>query len=141
MRRTKAIIAVTITMSDCFLPRIEDTQQCTGLVEADAILDRCFDSGARRVLLKFGKDGVIVASPDARTHLHGRKVDTMDATGAGDRFVGALIAQVVAEEHLRAEARYANVAAALTTTGYGAVAFIPTAEQVVALLQSPAQVE
>jgi len=60
----------------------------------------------------------------------------VDATGAGDTFAGALLARLVAGDDIEAAARYAAVAAALSTQGYGAVAPIPSAEQVRAAMQA-----
>ena len=58
----------------------------------------------------------------------------MDATGAGDCFDGAFAARLVAGDDPFAAARYANAAAALATTGYGAVAPLPRDADVRALL-------
>jgi 2-dehydro-3-deoxygluconokinase len=136
LKRATAIIRATVALSDYFLPSLEDAQMFTGCQDADAILDWCFDAGAKHVLLKLGKGGVIVATASERKHLPGFAVEAVDATGAGDCFAGALLARLVANENLHAAARYANAAAALTTTGYGAVAPIPRAEQVYALLKT-----
>ncbi len=46
--------------------------------------------------------------------------------GAGDTFAGALLAELARGTPLSAAARYANVAAALSTQGKGAVSSIPT---------------
>ena len=54
-----------------------------------------------------------------------RRVASVDATGAGDCFDGAFAARVIAGDDPFAAARYANAAAALATTGYGAVAPLP----------------
>lgn len=54
----------------------------------------------------------------------GRVVKAVDATGAGDCFGGAFIARIVAGDDPFVAARYANIAAALST-GFGAVAPIP----------------
>jgi 2-dehydro-3-deoxygluconokinase len=64
----------------------------------------------------------------------GHKVNAVDATGAGDCFDGAFLARLDAGDDLVAAARYANAAAALTTTGFGAVAPLPRREQVAAFL-------
>ena len=58
----------------------------------------------------------------------------MDATGAGDTFAGAFLARHVAGDDPVAAGRYANAAAALSTTGYGAVAPIPRRDAVEAFL-------
>jgi len=76
-------------------------------------------------VLKLGRDGAILATPQQRTPVPGCPVDAVDATGAGDCFGGAFIARIVAGDDPFQAARYANVAAALSTQGYGAVAPIP----------------
>lgn len=135
LMRAQAVIRATAGLSDYFLPSLEDAQLFTGLQEPDAILDWCFAAGAKNVLLKLGKDGVIAADRATRTRVHGCTVTAVDATGAGDCFAGSLLARLVAGDDLLVAARYANAAAALTTTGYGAVAPIPRAGQVWALLK------
>jgi 2-dehydro-3-deoxygluconokinase len=134
LARAAAIIRTTVGMSDLFLPSIEDAQQFTGLSDAQAILDWCWAAGARTVVLKLGKEGAIIATPTEQTRVHGLVVQAIDATGAGDCFAGALLARLVAGDALPAAVQYANAAAALTTTGFGAVAPIPRPEAVQALL-------
>jgi 2-dehydro-3-deoxygluconokinase len=52
-------------------------------------------------------------------------VEALDATGAGDTFDGAFLSRLLEGDDPETAARYANVAAALSTTGYGAVTPIP----------------
>ena len=134
LARAQAIIRATIALSDYFLPSLEDAQQFTGLDDRDAIIDWCLAAGARQILLKLGSDGVMVADAARRVHVPGYPVNAVDATGAGDCFAGSLLARLAAGDDLVAAARYANAAAALTTTGFGAVAPIPAPQQVQALL-------
>jgi 2-dehydro-3-deoxygluconokinase len=61
-------------------------------------------------------------------------VQVVDATGAGDAFCGSFLARILAGDEPERAARYANVAAALKCTGYGAVAPIPRAAEVFAML-------
>jgi 2-dehydro-3-deoxygluconokinase len=67
-------------------------------------------------------------------------VRPLDATGAGDCFGGSFIARLAAGADPFDAARYANVAAALSTTGYGAVAPIPRADTVQARLEQSVSV-
>lgn len=136
LTRARAIIRATIGMTDYFLPSLDDARLFTGLDERDAILDWCFAAGARNVLLKLGAEGVLVCDGKRRIHAPGLSVDAIDATGAGDCFAGALLARLAQGDALDEAARYANVAAALTTTGFGAVAPIPHADAVRARLKS-----
>ena len=64
----------------------------------------------------------------------GHRVQAVDATGAGDCFDGAFAVRMVAGDDPVAAARYANAAAALATTGFGAVAPLPRHTDVMALL-------
>jgi 2-dehydro-3-deoxygluconokinase len=137
--RARAVIRETVALCDLFLPSLEDAELFTGLSGRDAIVDWCLAAGAPVVVLKLGRDGVLVATPQRRTHLAGRVVDAVDATGAGDCFAGALLARLAAGDELNAAVTYANAAAALTTTGFGAVAPIPRPAAVRALLAAADQ--
>jgi len=138
--RARAIICETIRLSDYFFPSMEDAEALADEKEPERIVDWCHGHGARAVLLKLGKDGVLVspAPGAARVRVPGFRVDAVDATGAGDCFAGALIARLVAGDDVFAAARYANAAAGLTTTGYGAVAPIPRPDAVRKLLETAA---
>jgi len=61
-------------------------------------------------------------------------VTPVDATGAGDCFAGTLLARLGAGDDIVAAARAANVAAALSTLGVGAVTPLPRWDQVRAVL-------
>jgi len=128
--RARAIITATIALADYFLPSIDDVRQISGVDEPEAILDWCHRAGASTVVLKLGKDGSWVSTASGRTRIAAYAVDAVDATGAGDCFDGALLARLAAGDDPVTAAHYASAAAALTTTGFGAVAPLPTAEQV-----------
>lgn len=126
----RATIVETIGQADYLLPSLEDLQTVSGLTAPDAVLDWCFAQGAKAVVLKCGSAGCVVATPDAREAIAAHRVDAVDATGAGDCFDGALLARLAAGDGLADAARYANAAAALTTTGFGAVAPLPATDAV-----------
>ncbi len=134
--RARAVIVATMALCDLFLPSIEDARELSGFADPDAILDWCFAAGAREVVLKLGPEGAIHADASGRRRIAGHRVGAVDATGAGDCFAGALLARRVAGDAMDVALAYANAAAALTTTGYGAVAPIPTRAQVLAFLSA-----
>jgi 2-dehydro-3-deoxygluconokinase len=110
--------------TDIALPSLDDATALTGLEDPDAIAD-FYLKLAPLVLLKLGKDGSLVATRDGRTRIPGCTVKAVDATGAGDTFAGNFLARMLAGDAPEDAARYANAAAALATTGYGAVAPMP----------------
>jgi len=67
-------------------------------------------------------------------------VTAVDASGAGDCFAGALLARLALGDDAFQAAHYAGVAAALSTTGFGAVAPIPRADEVRRALNTATQV-
>lgn len=136
LARARAVIGATIALADYFFPSIEDAQALSGLRDEGAIIDWAHHLGARNVLLKLGERGVIVSDGTRRETIAGFKVNAMDATGAGDCFCGSVLARLAAGDTLMDAARYANAAAALSTTGFGAVAPVPTPAAVRELMQA-----
>lgn len=119
---------------DIALPSLEDATALTGLEDPDAIADFYLRLGPPIVALKLGKDGVLIATTGDRHRLAGHAVTAVDATGAGDTFDGTFLTRILAGDSPFDAARYANAAAALSTTGYGAVAPIPTRQAVESFL-------
>ena len=132
--RAREVITATLPQADYFLLSLEDAEALCGLKDADAIVDWCHRAGAGVVALKLGAGGVIGSDSKRRERIEGYKVDCVDATGAGDCFAGALLARMSAGDDFWQGLRFANAAAALTTTGYGAVAPLPRPEAVRELL-------
>ena len=136
--RARAIICATIPLTDYFLPSLDDVRLVCGEDDPAAILDWCQRQGARTVVLKMGKEGSWVSNGEARTRIMAYPVEAVDATGAGDCFDGSLLARLAAGDDVVTAARWASAAAALTTTGYGAVAPLPTADRVAHFLAGDA---
>lgn len=136
--RAKAIIMATVAHCDICMPSWDDANALTGLSDHDAIIDAFLERGAGSVALKLGADGVVVADASARHRIAGHEVASVDATGAGDTFDGALLAELVAGVALPEAAVYANAAAALSTQGHGAVGPIPRRAAVEAFLAGQA---
>ena len=131
--RTK--INETVPLCDILLPSLDDSQQLTGLRDADAIADFYLGLGAPLVALKMGAEGSLIATQDTRNRLPPYKVTAVDATGAGDTFDGAFLSRLLEGDDPVTAGRYANVAAALSTMGYGAVTPIPHKESVLEALR------
>jgi ribokinase len=65
--------------------------------------------------------------------ISGRVVETVDTTGAGDCFVGAVAAQLANGHALRDAFDYANIAASICVQRMGAAPSMPTADEVAAV--------
>jgi 2-dehydro-3-deoxygluconokinase len=130
IERARDVMRELIGQSDICLPSLEDISAISGLDDPDALVDYCLQLGARTVALKLGAGGALVSDGKRSIRIAPHPCGPVDATGAGDTFGGALLARLVAGDALEQAARYAAVAAALSTQGYGAVEPIPRADAV-----------
>jgi len=139
LRRARAIIHEAMRSCDIALPSLDDALALTSLNDPDAIVDFYLHLGARLVVLKLGNAGALAATAKWRERIEAHPVVAVDTTGAGDCFDGAFLAEFVRMADPFAAARFANVAAALSTTGHGAVAPLPRRADVEAAMVGAAE--
>lgn len=130
LERARAIIHAGAAMADIVKPSLDDAGLLTGLEDPDRICDFYLGLGTTIVALTLGKEGTLIATPQARRRIPGRPVEAVDATGAGDTFTGAFLAEWLATGDPFRAADYGNAAAALATLGRGAVAPMPRRPEV-----------
>jgi len=106
--------------------------------DAASAIAACHRAGAPGVVMKLGAEGCIVSDGTRQQHVPAHRVTPVDATGAGDCFDGAFAVRLLAGDDPFTAAAYANVAAALATTGFGAVAPLPRDADVRAALRKAA---
>ena len=128
--RARDVINRTVPMCDVIMPSLEEATSLTGLVDPEEITDYFFELGAKLVVLKQGSHGALVSDGKENLNIPGHKVKAIDATGAGDTFDGAFLSEWIRKDDPFSAAEYANAAAALSTTNYGAVDSIPNRDEV-----------
>jgi ribokinase len=89
-------------------------------------------------ILTLGASGLVLVDRDRDVEISGRRVQSVDTTGAGDCFAGNFAASLAAGLDLRAAAERANAAAALSVQKHGAGPSMPYAAEVDAFLRGPA---
>lgn len=130
LNRARAIINETASLVDICFPSIDEAQLLTGLEHEDDIIDYYLKIGSKTVVLKKGAQGATVANESIRVSLPPFKTNPLDATAAGDSFAGSFCTHFVNGYSLEECLKFANATASITITGYGAVAPLPTLEQV-----------
>lgn len=135
--RARAVIQAAAALADIVRPSLDDARLLTGLDDPDAIADSYLALGSGIVALTLGPEGTLVATREGRALLPGRRVEAVDATGAGDTFTGAFLAEWLVHGDPFRAATYANAAAALKTLGRGAVAPMPLRAAVESFLAQP----
>jgi 2-dehydro-3-deoxygluconokinase len=131
--RAREVIAATAAVADILKTSQEDAETLTGLKEPEAIARHFFALGSRVVIVTMGEAGAFVLSDRLREVIAAYPVKTVDASGAGDAFTGALLSELAAGCELVAACRFAAAAAAISTTGHGAVSALPRRADVEAL--------
>lgn len=109
---------------------LEDSQALFGLDDPARIAEHFRSLGCAIVVVTLGKAGVHLAVDGRHETISGVKVEAVDATGAGDAFTGAFLAELIGGREAGPAARFANAAAALSTLGYGAVQPLPRRDAV-----------
>lgn len=128
--RARAVIHEALNHVDIALPGLDDAKALTGLDDPRRILDFYRARGPRIIALTLGEGGAMVADGDTVHEIPARPAALVDASGAGDCFDGAFLAQWLATGDVAAAAAWANCAASLSTEGYGAIAPIPRRAEV-----------
>ena len=136
IERAREAIIATMALCDEFLPSLDDLRTVCGLEAPLDIVAWSHRMGARSVVLKLGERGALVSDGRRCLAVAPHRVDVVDATGAGDCFDGSYLARRAAGDDAVTAARWASAAAALATTGYGAVAPLPRPAQIARLLAS-----
>ncbi|KAK4424973.1 Fructokinase-2 [Sesamum alatum] len=96
------------------------------------------------LLVTLGAKGCRYYTKNFRGGVEGFAVKTVDTTGAGDSFVGALLGKIVDdhsiiqdEARLKEALKYACACGAITTTKKGAIPALPTHSEVLSVLNGP----
>jgi 2-dehydro-3-deoxygluconokinase len=134
VQAARPVVERTVALVDIFLPSLDEVAMLVGTRTPEEALQWAHGLGAPTVLLKLGAQGCWVSQRNGVTKLPPYPVSSLDATGAGDCFAGALLARLATGDDLVSAARAANAAAALSTLGIGAVAPLPRWPQVQAAL-------
>lgn len=89
--------------------------------------------GCENLIITLGKKGALLTTREKQLLIPTNEVKMVDATGAGDAFIGAVIAQVLNDEKERSIdeiIEMANLVGGITTTKLGALESIPTWDEV-----------
>ncbi len=124
-----------ISRADVVFMSTEDAGYLYGDEPAEEVARRLVAAGPRLAVVKLGAGGCMVFSSegDAVTAPAWR-IDVIDATGAGDAFAAAFLVEWMRGVDPEPAALFANAVGALTATGLGAVAPIPTRRRAVEFL-------
>ena len=124
----------------------EEFEFITGAKTPEACAKAVLAKGCGLVIVTLGKNGCYYSDGRRSGTLSGRKVKTVETTGAGDAFVAAMLCALVrrmksgertvpkVDDALVRDIQFANCAAALATTKMGAIPALPETKDVEAYM-------
>jgi ribokinase len=113
-----------LPLADLVLPNETELNLLTGmpvstLPEVKVAAQELIRQGAKEVIVTLGERGAMRVTPTWAVHHAAVKLKPFDSTGAGDAFIGALVAQLVSGIKMPMAINFANAAAAISVTRSG----------------------
>lgn len=123
------LIEPSLEYIDIFLPSIDEAAMISGKDKPEEIAQFFLDYGVQIVGLKMGLDGSYVRTKDVELQAPAYKVETVDATGAGDAFVAGFLAGMIMDWNLEKTTKLANATGAACVTEIGTTAGLKSLEE------------
>jgi ribokinase len=123
-----------LRLVDVIRPNASEAETLTGIAVRDhdsaaRAARNLLSRGVGAVVVQAGQDGDLLVTPEEERLLPRHPVESVDATGAGDAFAGALAAALAEGRPVTEAAFMGSAAAALATTRLGAQAGLATREE------------
>ncbi len=127
----RALLDELVALVPILVPNRPEAQTMSGESDPEAAARAMIRRTGAPVIVTLGAEGaLVVMDADAEaTYLPAVATSVVDTTGAGDTFVGALVAELALGRPLAEAARVANRAAAMSVAAAGARGGMPTRAQ------------
>lgn len=128
-----------ISRTDILKVSEEEAAILAGTEDTESAAKKLCEMGARFTIVTLGAKGALVAHGGNTLLIESEPVRMVDATGAGDAFIGTLVAGIAKKysapdeitfEGMRAFVKRGNIAGAVTVQKYGALEAIPTQDEI-----------
>lgn len=139
--------AIRSFLPGCEIVKISDEELAfvTGHSDEEQAFSFLFEQGVRLIVYTMGKQGAALITRTIRERAGVYPLKTIDTTGAGDAFIGSFLflyaemditPETITLENASKLLDFANAAASISTTQYGAISSYPTRPQVASLQAS-----
>ncbi|MBV9787066.1 MAG: ribokinase [Chloroflexi bacterium] len=129
--------ATLLAATDVLVPNeVEVTQVLGTQARPSEAAQALLAQGCRAVVVTLGAQGALLVTAEGEQAIAPFAVTPVDTVGAGDAFVGALAAGLAAGQELTTALRYASAAGAIATTRPGAMASLPSHDEIEQFLRA-----
>ncbi|PKM52131.1 MAG: ribokinase [Firmicutes bacterium HGW-Firmicutes-7] len=125
-----------LDLTDMIVANESESSQMSGLKIRDvetAITagKKILQMGPSTVVITLGAQGVVLVNQDDSLHITGRSVNVVDTQGAGDAFLGTLLAQLAKNKTYQEAISIANLVASLCVEKHGSTQVsMPTIDEI-----------
>ena len=112
-------------LAGCAIKNVEDAKKASKII---------LEKYKSNVIIKLGHNGSLINYEGDIKYFRPYKVEPVDTTGAGDCFNGAFASEFLRTENIDKSMEFANIAGALSTTGYGAFPSFPYRNQIISIM-------
>ena len=130
-----------VALADFVKVSQEELEIITGTEDLSRGIQLLHQMGTSLIALTLGKEGTLISNYHKQEIVPSIKIDSVDSTGAGDAFVGAMLYQLAKEkdvkkvledfEKIKKITYLSNKVGAMVCTKVGAISAIPTLDEVV----------
>lgn len=130
-----------ISLADFVKVSEEELQLISGSEDLNVGVTELHRLGAKVIAVTLGKNGTLISNGTDHATIPSISIQSIDSTGAGDAFVGAVLVQLsqisnqgianLTFEDWKVMIRFANQVGAIVCTKVGAIAALPTYDEVV----------
>ena len=115
-----------LKLIDILVPNNIELHQMSGLDDMEKAASSIIQRGVKTVVVTAGADGAILFERGSISRIKGPAVSTVDTTGAGDSFAGAMAVALSEGKSTLEAVEFANCAGALACTVLGAQPSLPS---------------
>lgn len=128
-------LADSLPMIDYITPNETEAEFFSGEQEPEKMADVFLEKGVSNVIIKLGPRGCFFKNKDMSMYLPAFRIDTVDATGAGDNFLAGFASELIRGSNVRDALRFACACGAVCSTAVGSGTALKSREQVMRFLE------
>lgn len=138
--RTTSDLPIEYFKADILIPNLYEAADITEQSAANIRTAKLIGSdlvarGVDSAVITMGRRGCMVVDRNSADHIPAFEIETVDHTGRGDAFAGALAAYCAVKNDVRAAVKFASAAGALACTRFGSIEALPTRADIIEMLQ------
>ncbi|WP_201450108.1 sugar kinase [Pontibacillus sp. HMF3514] len=142
IHKARPILLRIASMSDYFLPGLEELQLLFDSRELHSIIDNVRKLNIPVTVIKQGEDGCLIVDQEGEKSIPSHRVSqVVDTVGAGDGFCAGFLFSIVRKTSIEDAATFANAVGAHVVQFLGDIEGLPTKDQIEQFMNNKMRIE